>query len=129
MIELYFTKSCKSSQHARRWLINHKLEFKEINIRTSGIKRDVLLKMLLMSEKGIADLVSLRKQSVKDKRIDFDSISLNDLLVYLEKFPEIIKHPLILSETHFQSGYHEENIRVFLPHAYRQIAREEKEKE
>ena len=123
MIVLYFTSSCKPSQQAREWLVKHRLEFKEINIRTNGIRRDVLLKMLSMSEVGIEDIISLRRRSFKEKEIDFDVVTLNDLFEVIEKYPELLKHPLILSEQHFQSGYNEENMRVFLSRTYRSIER------
>jgi regulatory protein spx len=123
MISLYFASSCRPSQQAREWLIKHHLEFREINIRTNGIRREVLLKMLSMSEIGIEDIVSLRKKSFKEKKIDLNVITLNDLFEKIERHPELLKHPLILSEKHFQSGYNEENMRAFLSRTYRSIER------
>ncbi|MGY3736765.1 Spx/MgsR family RNA polymerase-binding regulatory protein [Lactococcus taiwanensis] len=123
MIAFYYASSCRSSKLARKWLIKHHLEFEEINIRTNGIRREILLKMLSMSELGIEDIVSLRSKCFREKKFDFNDITLNDLLEKIENNPELLKHPLILSDQHFQSGYNEENMRAFLSRTYRTIER------
>lgn len=123
MITLYVASSCSSSRKARKWLVNHHLIFNEINLTSCGIKKEALLKMLALSEHGIKDIIAYRGKVVKELEIDVNLLTLKEALFLIEKRPQILRHPLILSEKHFQVGYNEENIRTFLPRHYREASR------
>jgi regulatory protein spx len=51
----------------------------------------------------------------KDLNIDLDSLPLKELLNIIQQYPSLMRSPIIIDEKRIQVGYHEDDIRQFVP--------------
>ena len=99
----------------------HFLDYEEINLLTDNINREELLKILSLTEEGFEEIISKRSRAYKRLKIDFENISVNELLDLIEKNRTLLRRPLILDERRLQVGYNEDDIRKFLPRNVRSV--------
>lgn len=62
MIKLYTSASCTSCRKAKSWLIEHGIEYKEINVVHRKLTIQELQEILRMTEAGIDEVVSRRSK-------------------------------------------------------------------
>ena len=113
MIKLYLSPSCSSCRKVKKYFIDQKIPFKEINILSHEISLEELKDMLSKSENGTDDIISKRSKIIKEGNIDVDSMSLNELLDFIKANPTILKRPIILSDNILQVGYNADDIEIF----------------
>ncbi len=121
MISLYTTPSCTSCRKARAWLTENELPFKERNIFSDPLNSDELMEILSLTKNGTEDIVSTRSKVYQKLDIDLEELKLEELLSLIEKYPNLLKRPIILDENKLQVGYNEEDIRKFVPRNLRKI--------
>lgn len=121
MIKIYTVISCSSCKKAKEWMREHFLDYEEINLLTDNINREELLKILSLTEEGFEEIISKRSRAYKRLKIDFENISVNELLDLIEKNRTLLRRPLILDERRLQVGYNEDDIRKFLPRNVRSV--------
>ena len=121
MISLYTTPSCTSCRKARAWLTENELPFKERNIFSDPLNSDELMEILSLTKNGTEDIISTRSKVYKKLDIDLEELKLEELLSLIEKYPNLLKRPIILDENKLQVGYNEEDIRKFVPRNLRKI--------
>ncbi|MGH1815579.1 transcriptional regulator Spx [Enterococcus casseliflavus] len=121
MISLYTTPSCTSCRKARAWLTENELPFKERNIFSDPLNSDELMEILSLTKNGTADIISTRSKVYQKLDIDLEELKLEELLSLIEKYPNLLKRPIILDENKLQVGYNEEDIRKFVPRNLRKI--------
>lgn len=121
MISLYTTPSCTSCRKARAWLTENKLPFKERNIFSDPLNSDELMEILSLTKNGTEDIISTRSKVYQKLDIDLEELKLEELLSLIEKYPNLLKRPIILDENKLQVGYNEEDIRKFVPRNLRKI--------
>ena len=114
MISLYTTPSCTSCRKARAWLTENELPFKERNIFSDPLNSDELMEILSLTKNGTEDIISTRSKV-------YEELKLEELLSLIEKYPNLLKRPIILDENKLQVGYNEEDIRKFVPRNLRKI--------
>jgi regulatory protein spx len=107
----------------RQWLIENSLEFKEINVLENSLQKEDLLKILSLTELGVEEIISKRSSIYKklSATIDFDLLSLNELLDLITQNHKLLRRPLLIDESRLQVGYNEDDIRQFLPRAVRRV--------
>jgi regulatory protein spx len=112
---------CKSTKKARQWMINNEIPFLERNLRDEPLTVPELQEILQMTTDGTDDIIAKKSAPYKTMNIDFDELSLLELLELVHKQPRLLKSPLIVDHKKLQVGYNEEEIRQFLPRKTRKF--------
>uniref|UniRef100_UPI00359C6ADF Spx/MgsR family RNA polymerase-binding regulatory protein n=1 Tax=Lactococcus garvieae TaxID=1363 RepID=UPI00359C6ADF len=123
MIKVYTVMACSSCKKAKEWLANHGLEFEEINLITDKIDPEDFLKIFSLTENGTEEIISTRSRAYKRLSLDFECLSLHELVKIIEENRTLLRRPLILDDKRLQVGYNEDDIRKFLPRSVRRVER------
>ena len=119
MIRIYISPSCSSCRKVIKWFDEQKIPYVQINIFNRPLTKDELKDMLMKSENGTEDIISTRSKIVKESNIDIDSMTVKELLKFIQQNPSVLKRPIIVDDRKIQVGYNSDEIRVFIPHARR----------
>ncbi len=103
---------------ARAWLTENELPFKERNIFSDPLNSDELTEILSLTKNGTEDIISTRSKVYQKLDIDLEELKLEELLSLIEKYPNLLKRPIILDENKLQ---YNEDIRKFVPRNLRKI--------
>ncbi|MDD8048854.1 MAG: transcriptional regulator Spx [Thomasclavelia sp.] len=122
MIRIYTAPSCASCRKVKSWLKDHNIPYIEKNIFATLLRPEELKELLERSENGTDDIISKRSKIIKESNIDIDSLSINELIKFVQENPSVLKRPIMIDERRFQVGYNSEEIRVFIPRELRKIA-------
>ena len=122
MIVLYTSPGCASCRKIKKFLKDNNLDFIEKNIITLPLNEVELRHLIQRSENGTTDIISTRSKIIREANIDLDSMKLNELIRFIQLNPTVLRRPIIVSNKHFQIGYDEEEIEMFLPRKIREIA-------
>jgi len=106
----------------KSWLKEHEIPYVEKNIFSTLLRKEELQELLERSENGTDDIISKRSKIMKEQNIDLDSMSFNELILFIQQNPSVLKRPIIMDERRFQVGYNSEEIRAFIPRDLRRIA-------
>ena len=115
MIQIYTTPSCASCRKAKKWFDQYKIPYSEKNIFSIKLSKEDIYKMLANSENGFEDIISTRSKVFKEKQLDPDSMSTQELVEFIIANPSILKRPIIIDDNELQVGYNNEDITIFLP--------------
>jgi regulatory protein spx len=121
MIKIYTVPSCSSCKKAKDWLRRHRLDFQEINLLTARITKEDFLEILALTERGTVDIISRRSRAYQRLKIDFDTITMNELVQLFEENRTLLRRPLIVDDRRLQVGYNDDEIRKFLPREIREV--------
>lgn len=119
MIRLYTAPGSQSCRKAKNWLTNRNMPFIEKNILSSQLREEELREFLARSENGTDDIVSRRSKVFQQSQVDFDGMSTQELIHFIQKNPAILKRPIIMDEKRFLVGYNDDEIRAFIPREQR----------
>ena len=106
----------------RSWLKEHNIPYVEKNIFSTLLREIELKELLERSENGTDDIISKRSKIIKENDIDIDSMSISELIKFIQENPSVLKRPIMIDERRFQVGYNAEEIRVFIPRELRKLA-------
>lgn len=112
---------CKSTKKTRQWMIKNKVPFVERNIKEEPLTVLELQDILRMTLDGTDDIMAKKSAPYKSMNLDFDELSLLELLEIVHQHPRLLKSPLIVEGKKLQAGYNEEEIRQFLPRKMRKF--------
>lgn len=115
MIQIYTTPSCASCRKAKKWFDQYNIPYSEKNIFSIKLCKDDILKMLANSENGFEDIISTRSKVFKEKELEPDSMTTQELVDFIINNPSVLKRPIIISDEELQVGYNNEDITIFLP--------------
>ena len=73
----------------------------------------------MKSENGTEDIISTRSKIIKESGVDVDSMTVKELLRFIQDNPSILKRPIIVDDRKIQVGYNADEIRAFIPHIRR----------
>ncbi|GLO68432.1 transcriptional regulator SpxA [Oceanobacillus kimchii] len=119
MTTLYVTRSCTSCRKAKVWFRDNDLPFVERNMISEPLTIDEIKEILRFTEYGTEEIISTRSKVFQEMNIDLDQLRLKELYHLIGKYPAILKSPIIIDEKRMQVGFHEEEIRRFLPRSVR----------
>lgn len=119
MIRIYISPSCSSCRKVIKWFDEQKIPYVQINIFVRPLTEDELKDILSKTENGTEDIISTRSKILKENNIDIDSMTLKELLKFIQDNPSVLKRPIIVDDTKIQVGYNSDEIRAFIPHARR----------
>lgn len=121
MVEVYTTPSCASCRKAKKWLEEHGIEYREINLFNAKLTKADIIRILDKTENGFEDIISTRSKIISEGNIDIESMKTTELLDFIIQNPSILRRPIIVDSRRLQIGYNDEEIRTFL-------SREDREK-
>lgn len=121
MIKLYTSSSCTSCRKAKAWLKENGLEFEERNIMSEPLTQAEIIEILSMTENGTDEIISTRSKVYEKLDVNFDELSVTELVAMIEKYPSLLRRPIVFDETKFQVGYNEDEIHQFIPREVRRV--------
>ena len=113
MIVLYTSPGCASCKKVKNWLNEHDIDYIEKNTFTSLLQKSEIKYLLLRSDNGTDDIVSKRSKIIKQRKIDVDSMTIDELTSFITHNPSVLKRPIMLSAENFLVGYDAEKIDIF----------------
>ena len=117
---VYHRLSCTSSKKTISWLKKYGIPVEVVRIE--NITKEALIQLLSLTDGGINDIIKNKTRSnsvVLHKVKHLESLSFNEALEYLLQNPILLKSPLLIGDNKYMIGFHSENIREFMPKAYR----------
>lgn len=118
-VMLYTFPSCTSCRKARRWLAEYQIDYIERNILTQPLNAQEIKEILRMTESGTDDIISRRSQIYQELALDLNELSLEQLIKLIERYPSLLRRPILMDEKRLQIGFNEVEIRRFLPRRIR----------
>lgn len=115
MIQIYTTPSCASCRKAKKWFDQYKIPYSEKNIFSIKLSKEDIYKMLANSENGFDDIISTRSKVFKEKHLEPEAMTIQELVNFIIENPSVLKRPIIINENELQVGYNNEDITIFLP--------------
>ncbi len=115
MLVIYTSPGCASCRKAKQWLKDHDMPFTEKNIFSTILNEKEIRFLLERSENGTDDIISKRSKIIRDSGIDIESMSINELVRFVQLNPSVLKRPIMMDERRFMVGYDDEEIGVFVP--------------
>jgi len=119
MVTLYTSPSCASCRKAKKWFDDHHIPYVAKSIFSSDFKAEDVMSILQKSENGTDDIISTRSKIVMENDINFEDMTISQLIAFILENPSILKRPLIVDDRRLQVGYNEDEIRTFIPEAER----------
>ncbi|PET46452.1 transcriptional regulator Spx, partial [Bacillus sp. AFS001701] len=95
------------------------IPYKERNIFSEPLSINVIKQILRMTESGTDEIISTRSKIFQELNVDLESLPLQDLYEIIQKYPGLLRRPIIIDEKRLQVGYNEDEIRRFLPRSVR----------
>jgi regulatory protein spx len=121
MVTLYTTPSCTSCRKAKAWLEEHQIEYIERNIISNPLTIEELKSILRLTEDGTDEIISTNSKRFQELNIDIEALPLKEFYKLIMENPQMLRRPIIQDEKRLQVGYHEEEIRRFLPRKLRTL--------
>jgi len=121
MITIYTTPSCSSCRKAKKWINDHRIEYREKNIFNIKLTRDDIIMMLRNTDNGFDDIISTRSKVFQEKNLDIEDMTMSELTNFIISNPSVLRRPIIIEEKKMQVGYNEDEIRTFIPRRLREI--------
>ncbi|WDA68469.1 Spx/MgsR family RNA polymerase-binding regulatory protein [Lactococcus lactis] len=123
MITIYTKGSCLSSRNVRKWLENHHILFKEVNLTTQAISKEEFVELLRFTQFGTQELLSRNSSIYKklSKRYNFQELTLSELILVVQAYPSLLRKPILFDGKRLQVGYNEDEMRKFIPRLYRKV--------
>ncbi|WP_394237510.1 Spx/MgsR family RNA polymerase-binding regulatory protein [Niallia oryzisoli] len=106
---------CGSTKKARQWLNKNGIPFVARNILKEPLTVSELQGILRLTVDGTEGIIATRSKTFKDLNLDMDELSLQELLKLVHQHPRLLRSPIIVDERRLQAGFHEGEIRQFLP--------------
>ncbi|SEN00090.1 regulatory protein spx [Mesobacillus persicus] len=112
---------CRSTKKARQWMIKYKIPFVERNLKEAPLTVIELQDLLRKTIDGTDDIIAKRSASYKALNLNIEELPLLELLEMIHDEPRLLRSPIIVDERKIQVGYHEEEIRQFIPRKTREF--------
>lgn len=119
MIKIYYSPSCSSCRKVKKWFDDQNIPYEQKDIFGKELSREDLMEIISKAEDGTDDIISPRSKIVSENDIDFDNMTVSQLIDFIRKNPSILRRPIIVDDHRVQVGYNAEEIRTFIPRARR----------
>ncbi|OJG36020.1 spx/MgsR family transcriptional regulator [Enterococcus devriesei] len=97
------------------------MTFEERNIISDPLTKTEIKEILALTETGTDEIISPRSKVYQKLDIDFDELSLSELVAVIEENPSILRRPILMDERRLQIGYNEDEIHQFIPREVRKV--------
>lgn len=115
-----FGAACSSTRKAKQWFTKQNIHFVERNILKDPLTVSELQAILRMTVDGTDEIISTRSKIYKELDLDIEALPLQELLELIHEHPRLLRSPIMVDEKRLQVGYHEDDIRQFLPRKTRE---------
>ena len=122
MIKILVSPSCASCRKVKKWFDENQIPYESINIFSPSLSADDIKEAITKSENGTDDIISRRSKVFQEGSVDFDELTVSQLIQFVLKNPSVLKRPIIIDDHRLQVGYNSEEIRTFIPRARRMAA-------
>jgi len=112
--------ACSSTRKAKQWFTRQGISYKERNVLKDPLTVEELQSILRMTVEGTDEIISTRSKVYKDLNLDIEALPLQELLELIQEHPRLLRSPIMVDEKRLQVGYHEDDIRQFLPRKTRE---------
>ncbi|WP_249869527.1 transcriptional regulator Spx [Oceanobacillus saliphilus] len=112
--------ACSSTRKAKQWLTKHGIDYVERNVMKDALTVHELQSILRMTVEGTDEIISTRSKVYKDLNLDIEALPLQELMELIQEYPRLLRSPIMVDEKRLQVGYHEDDIRQFLPRKTRE---------
>lgn len=120
MITIYTTPSCSSCRKAKDWFNEWEIPFVEHDITRIPLEKKDILDILYKTENGAEDIISTRSKMFEEKKVNLETMTLSELVAFIQENPTVLKKPIIVDKRKIQVGYNAEEITVFIPREKRE---------
>ena len=119
MIKIYVSPTCSSCIKVKKWFSDQQIPYIEKNINSQALSENELKDLLIKSENGTDDIVSLRSKVIKEKNVKFDDMSISEMIQFIRQNPTVLRRPIMVDDSHIQVGYDTDQMATFIPKALR----------
>lgn len=112
-VKLYGAQ-CKSSRKAIDWFEKNNIDYIYRNVNRDPLSIDEIKHILSLTENGTEDILSKNSKTYKKLNLNFADLSLSELFEYVERYPELLRKPIMFTNDKLQIGFNE-SIRQFIP--------------
>ena len=119
MIKVYYSASCSSCRKVRKWFEDQKIPYVGKDIFGGSFNEAEIKDIITKCIDGTDEIISPRSKIVQEKNINFDDMTISQLIKFIKENPSILRRPIIVDDRRVQVGYNEEEIRTFIPRARR----------
>lgn len=128
MLIVYYRSGCHSSIKALIWLRKYGVRYKKRKL--VQLSQQTLLSMLALTENGMVDLLKRKSDFPTQEKIKkVQEMNFNQAIDYLSHHPEVLRTPILVSNNKLLIGYHDTEIRQFMPKGYRLLCGSQNAKE
>lgn len=114
-VKVYTATSNRSCRKAIAWLEKYDISYIEKNVSSDPLTKEELNEILGLTAEGTDEIIAKKSKIYKKLRLDFESMTLNDLHKTLQQSPGLLRLPIIVDDVRLQIGYNDDEIRQFLP--------------
>lgn len=119
MIKIYYSPSCSSCRKVRKWFDEQGIPHEDKDIFSGSLDDKEIKEIISKSIDGTDEIISPRSKIVSTQNINFDDMTISQLVSFIRENPSILRRPIIVDDRKVQVGYNEEEIRTFIPRARR----------
>ncbi|MCT6924740.1 MULTISPECIES: transcriptional regulator Spx [Bacillales] len=118
-VTIYTQSSCSSSRKALKWLNENNISYNEKRITSQPLTLAEFKNILSMTEDGTDEIIATNSNDFKNLDVDIEQLSIQELYALIQKYPRMLRSPILLDEKRIQVGYNEMDIRRFIPRKVR----------
>lgn len=119
MIKVYYSPSCSSCRKVKKWFEEQKIPYQGKDIFGGSLNEAEIKDIITKCIDGTDEIISPRSKIVQEQKINFDDMTISQLVKFIKENPSILRRPIIVDDRRVQVGYNEEEIRTFIPRARR----------
>lgn len=120
-VTIYTQSSCSSSRKALKWLKENNIAYTEKRITSQPLTLIEFKNILSMTEDGTDEIIAINSNDFKNLDLDIEQLSIQQLYELIQKYPRMLRSPILLDEKRIQIGYNEMDIRRFIPRKIRKF--------
>lgn len=118
-VTIYTQSSCSSSRKALKWLNENNIAYTEKRTTSQALTLAEFKHILSMTEDGTDEIIATNSNDFKNLDTDIEQLSIQELYNLIQKYPRMLRSPILLDEKRIQVGYNEMDIRRFIPRKVR----------
>lgn len=104
-LTFYSYPSCTSCRKTKHWLKANHIDFTERHLFKETPTTEELKHILSLTTEGMDEILATRSQIFKKLDLDFDELTVNELLDILHKEPKLLRRPLLIDGNKLVVGY------------------------
>lgn len=113
--KLYYSFNNRSYQQIKKELIKTNTKFQVQSLNESPIEWEQLLEILMYTDNGIEDLLSVKSIDYKEmisQGVDFDEMTLTEFHRLVVKHPRLMRSPILVVKNTTLIGYNAEEMSI-----------------